>query len=178
MQSSSQERHNHLVPWQTQHGFGGSVFGMTKTACCEMLDAVPCLKEAARCRPSNLSQPADYRFITHQFQYCGGVAAEPASAPSARASRDPCRWPKASRRSKPTSAGSELADRFLASDLRSPGQFTDAGFVAFNRHYVERLAAWGIFHDEVNPVARSDVCLEIAPPATPSFYGHTPNDTL
>jgi uncharacterized protein GlcG (DUF336 family) len=34
---------------------------------------------------------------------------------------------------------------FCACELRSPAQFTDAGFVAFNRHYVERLAAWGIF---------------------------------
>ena len=30
---------------------------------------------------------------------------------------------------------------FCACELRSPAQFTDAGFVAFNRHYVERLAA-------------------------------------
>jgi len=71
-----------------------------------------------------------YCFIAHQFQYSGGVAAEPGS----------------------------------------PAQFTDAGFVAFNRHYVERLAAWGIFRDEVNPVARSNVCPEIDPPTTPSFY--------
>jgi ferredoxin len=49
-------------------------------------------------------------------------------------------------------------------------QFTDAGFVVFNRHYVERLAAWGIFRDEVNPVARSNVCPEIDPPTAPSFY--------
>jgi hypothetical protein len=59
---------------------------------------------------------------------------------------------------------------FCACELRSPAQFTDAGFVAFNRHYVERLAAWGIFSNEVNPVARSNVCPEIDPPATPSFY--------
>jgi hypothetical protein len=37
-----------------------------------------------------------------------------------------------------------------ACELRSPAQFTDAGFVAFNRHYVERLAARGIFREEVN----------------------------
>ena len=48
--------------------------------------------------------------------------------------------------------------------------FRSAGFVAFNRHYVERLAAWGIFREEVNPVARSNVCPEIDPPTTPSFY--------
>src|SRR5215510_11882643 len=59
---------------------------------------------------------------------------------------------------------------FCACELRSPAQFTDAGFVAFNRHYVERLAAWGIFREEVNPVARSNVCPEIDPPTTPSFY--------
>jgi hypothetical protein len=59
---------------------------------------------------------------------------------------------------------------FCACELRSPAQFTDAGFVAFNRHYVERLAAWGIFVGEVNPVARSNVCPEIDPPATPSVY--------
>ena len=57
-----------------------------------------------------------------------------------------------------------------ACELRSPAQFTAAGFVAFNRLYVERLAAWGIFRDEVNPVARSNVCPEIGPPATPSLY--------
>jgi hypothetical protein len=37
-----------------------------------------------------------------------------------------------------------------ACELRSPAQFTDAGFVAFNRHYFERLAARGIFREEVN----------------------------
>jgi hypothetical protein len=57
-----------------------------------------------------------------------------------------------------------------ACELRSPAQFSDARFVAFNRQYVERLAAWGIFRDEVNPVARSNVCPEIDPPATPFFY--------
>ena len=54
--------------------------------------------------------------------------------------------------------------------MRSPAQFTDAGFVAFNRLYVKRLESWGIFRDEVNPVARSNVCPEIGPPATPSLY--------
>jgi hypothetical protein len=35
---------------------------------------------------------------------------------------------------------------------------------------VQRLEAWGIFRDEVNPVARSNVCPEIDPPAAPVFY--------
>jgi hypothetical protein len=32
------------------------------------------------------------------------------------------------------------------------------------------LAAWGIFRNEVNPVARSNVCPEIDAPAIPSLY--------
>ena len=112
-----------------------------------------------------------YRFISHQFQYSGGVAAEPGfRIERARFAR-----------SLPLADGFDAIEAYLAGigrsptafcacELRSPAQFTDAGFVAFNRHYVERLAAWGIFREEVNPVARSNVCPEIDPPATPSFY--------
>ena len=107
-----------------------------------------------------------YRFIIHQFQYSGGVAAEL----GARFARP-----------LPLAEGFDAIEAYLAGigrsptafcarELRSPAQLTDAGFVAFNRHYVERLAAWGIFRNEVNSVARSNVCPEIDPPATPSFY--------
>src|SRR5271155_1751034 len=112
-----------------------------------------------------------YRFIVHRFQYSGGVAAEPGfRIERARFARP-----------LPLAEGFDAIEAYLADtgrsptafcacELRSPAQFTDAGFVAFNRHYVERLAAWGIFRNEVNPVARSNVCPEIDPPAIPSFY--------
>ena len=112
-----------------------------------------------------------YRFIAHQFQYSGGVAAEPGfRIERARFTRP-----------VPLAEGFDAIEGYLggigrsptafcACELRSPAQFTDAGFVAFNRHYVEQLAAWGIFRDEANPVARSNVCPEIDPPARPSFY--------
>ncbi len=116
-------------------------------------------------------QPGGYRFIEHAFQYSGGVAAEPGFAiERVRLAR---MLPLAEgfdaieahlrRRGRPPAA-------FCACELRSPAQFTDAGFVAFNRLYVKRLESWGIFRDEVNPVARSNVCPEIDPPATPSLY--------
>jgi hypothetical protein len=54
--------------------------------------------------------------------------------------------------------------------LRSPAAFTEAGFRAFNEHYVKTLAEWGIYDGTTNPVARSNVCPEIDPPAEPSFY--------
>ena len=58
---------------------------------------------------------------------------------------------------------------FCACELRSPAPFTEAGFVAFNRVYVGTLERWGIYRDEENPVARSNVCPEIGAPAEPSF---------
>jgi len=112
-----------------------------------------------------------FRFISHQFQYSGGVAAEPGfRIERARFAR-----------LLPLADGFDAIEAYLAGigrsptafcacELRSPAQFTDVGFVAFNRHYVERLAAWGIFREDVNPVARSNVCPEIDPPTTPSFY--------
>jgi hypothetical protein len=115
--------------------------------------------------------PGGYRFITHAFQYSGGVAAEPGfRIERARFANPP-----------PLAEGFDAIEGYLARlgrpptafcacELRSPAQLTEAGFVAFNRHYVQRLERWGIFRDEVNPVARSNVCPEIDPPATPSFY--------
>jgi len=59
---------------------------------------------------------------------------------------------------------------FCACELRSPAAFTDQGFFEFNQHYVKTLAEWGIYDGKTNPVARSNVCPEIDPPAEPSFY--------
>lgn len=112
-----------------------------------------------------------YRFMSHAFQYSGGVAAEPGF----RIER--ARFAKL----LPLAEGFDAIEAhlarlgrpptaFCACELRSPAQFTDAGFIAFNRHYVRRLEAWGIFRDEVNPVARSNVCPELDPPAAPGFY--------
>jgi len=116
-------------------------------------------------------EPGGYRFIEHAFQYSGGVAAEPGFAiERVRLAR-----------MLPLSEGFDAVEAhlqrrgrppgaFCACELRSPAQFTDAGFVAFNRQYVQRLESWGIFHHDVNPVARSNVCPEIDPPQTPSLY--------
>ena len=59
---------------------------------------------------------------------------------------------------------------FCACELRSPAAFTEDGFRNFNQHYVKTLAEWGLFDGTTNPVARSNVCPEIDPPAEPSFY--------
>jgi hypothetical protein len=112
-----------------------------------------------------------YRYIPGPLQYSGGVAAEPGFA--IERARFPRLLPLAdgfaaieaylARIDRPFTA-------FCACELRSPAQFTEEGFRAFNLSYVERLAAWGIYRDGANPVARSNVCPEIDPPAVPSFY--------
>ena len=106
--------------------------------------------------------PGGYRYIPAVFQYSGGVAAEPGMAiervtlakpiPLAQGFREVERIIKA--------AGRPMA-AFCACELRSQAQFTSDGFRAFNRQYVGTLEAWGIFKNDVNPVARSNVCPEI-----------------
>lgn len=112
-----------------------------------------------------------YRFIPYQFQYSGGVRAEPGFAIERARLLRPL----------PLAAGFAAIEAHLAKlgrpptalcacELRSPQQFTPEGFIAFNRHYVQQLARWSIFRDEVNPVARSNVIPPIDPPAEPSLY--------
>jgi hypothetical protein len=57
-----------------------------------------------------------------------------------------------------------------ACELRSPKQFTDEGFLNFNKGYVAVLHEWGLMAAGANPVARSNVCPEIDPPAAPGFH--------
>ena len=59
---------------------------------------------------------------------------------------------------------------FCACELRSPAPFTEQGFRAFNESYVVTLEKWKLYDGKVNPVARSNVCPEVDPPAEPSFH--------
>jgi len=57
-------------------------------------------------------------------------------------------------------------------ELRSPRPFTFQGFSDFNKSYVGILETWDIPLDGgLNPVARTNVAPEIAPPTVPSLYG-------
>jgi hypothetical protein len=112
-----------------------------------------------------------YRYIPGPFQYSAGVAALPGFAIQRVRFTHPVPLLDGFRRIETflTDAGLPLT-AFCACELRSPGQFTDAGFTAFNRDYVGTLERWGIVADDRNPVARSNVCPEIDPPVTPSFH--------
>ncbi len=56
-------------------------------------------------------------------------------------------------------------------ELRIPAPLTPAGFDEFNSGYIERLAAWGVMVDGLNPVARTNVAPASSPLAEPSLYG-------
>lgn len=112
-----------------------------------------------------------YRFIPAVSQYSGGVAAEPGlRIERARFSRlMPLREGFAAIEAHLAAIGRPNA-AFCACELRSPAPFTEDGFRAFNAIYIKTLERWGLMEGGVNPVARSNVCPEIAPPAEPGFF--------
>lgn len=113
-----------------------------------------------------------YRFIPSVFQYSAGVCAMPGHA----IVRETFLAPKTIKQGfaliaeRLTSQALPLTN-FCACELRSPGQFDDAGFRTFNEAYILTLNEWGIMDDaRINPVARSNVCPEFDAPAEPCFH--------
>lgn len=116
-------------------------------------------------------EPGGYRFVEGVFQYSAAVAALPG-----------CRIVRVQLRlALPLAQGFQLAEQiidasarpltaFCACELRSPAPFTESGFADFNKVYVGTLARWKIYDGKTNPVARSNVCPAIDPPAEPSLH--------
>lgn len=113
----------------------------------------------------------NYRFIPSVFQYSSGAVAEAGfEIERVRFDRLVPLAEGFAQIAKYIQADGRPLTSFCACELRSPAAFTDEGFRAFNLHYVRTLAEWGIYDGTTNPVARSNVCPEIDPPAEPSFY--------
>lgn len=112
-----------------------------------------------------------FRFVKGAYPYSAGVAAEPGFEIERARFRSPVPLAEGFRR---IAAHLESLGRprtaMCACELRSPRPFTEAGFKEFNRGYVPVLETWGLFRDGLNPVARSNVCPELDPPAEPSFF--------
>lgn len=112
-----------------------------------------------------------YRYIKAVFQYSSGVAAEPGFEIERVRFLQPL----------PLAEGFAAVEAYLkvlgrpstafaACELRSREPFTEQEFHDFNREYVKTLARWGIYKDEINPVARTNVCPEYDKPSQPSLY--------
>src|SRR4051794_40164987 len=90
-----------------------------------------------------------YRYIPGPFQYSAGVAALAGFAVERVRLATAVPLLEGFRRIETflRTEGLPLT-AFCACELRSPSQFTDAGFTAFNRLYVGTLERWGIFAND------------------------------
>jgi hypothetical protein len=112
-----------------------------------------------------------FRYVPGVYQYSAGVAAEPGFRIERVRFAEPV--PMAAgfaRIAEVLAASGQPKTAFCACEMRSPAPFTEQGFFEFNKVYGAVLTEWGIFLDGQNPVARSNVCPEIAPPAEPGFH--------
>ena len=56
-------------------------------------------------------------------------------------------------------------------ELRIPKPLSYQGFVEFNQGYIEKLTSWKVHVGDLNPVARTNVAIEVEPVPGPSLYG-------
>jgi hypothetical protein len=115
-----------------------------------------------------------YRFMPGVSQYSAGVAALPGfTLERVRFTRPVPMRQGFDRIAQILKDAGRPLSAFAACELRSPAPFTESGFVKFNEVYIGTLKAWGLMPDGVNPVARSNVCPKIDPPAEPGFHAFT-----
>jgi hypothetical protein len=131
--------------------------------------------EDKRSMQTTVFEPGGYRFIPAVFQYSGGVGALPGYRMVRVRFKAPVPLAEGFRRAEAImNAAGRPPTAFAACELRSPAPFTEDGFREFNRHYAGTLQRWGVYDGgAINPVARSNVCPEIAPPPEPSFHAFT-----
>lgn len=119
-----------------------------------------------------LFQAGNYRFVpSGVLQYSGGAAAEEGYTIRRVVFSTPVPVEEGFRRIADILREEDRPLTALCGcELRSPAQATESGFSSFNELYVQTLKDWGICDGVNNPVARSNVCPEVDPPAQPSFY--------
>jgi len=112
-----------------------------------------------------------YRFIRGVFPYSAGVAAMPGMVIERVRFRStvPLAEGFAAIAAHLDTLGRPLT-ALCGCELRSPAQFTDEAFAAFNSVYVDTLTQWNLFRDSTNPVARSNLAPIVRAPAQPGFH--------
>lgn len=124
----------------------------------------------------------NYRFLTGIAPYSAGVVAMPGYE-IVRVTLQ---------RSLPYRTGFDLIAQYLAAlerpraalcavELRLPRPLSFAGFARFNQDYQKLLAAWNLWVEGRNPIARTNVAPLLAAPEEPALYAFAytvPADTL
>ncbi|MCB2006899.1 MAG: hypothetical protein KDH93_17915, partial [Rhodoferax sp.] len=120
---------------------------------------------------TTIFEPGGFRYMPAVSQYSGGVAAQPGfRIERARFSSVVPLAEGFERIAQHLASLGRPNSAFCACELRSPAPFTEEGFRAFNAIYITTLERWGLMQGGVNPVARSNVCPDIDPPAQPGFH--------
>ncbi len=130
--------------------------------------------QIARAQSSRMISRPDggFRFLPGSPVFAGGAVAEPGFAVEHALL---ARW-------LPLEQGYAVVERHLRSlgrpmqalcgmELRLPRQLTPDQFTAFNAPYVARLDAWGITHERLNPVSRTNVSPAAGAPGEPALHG-------
>lgn len=113
----------------------------------------------------------NYHYLAGGFQYSAAVIADDGHIIERARFRRPVALAEgfARIRAHLTSLGRPLT-ALCACELRSPVPMDEPTFIAFNRAYVGPLAEWGLFKDDVNPVARCNLVPAFDAPREPSFH--------
>lgn len=140
-----------------------------------LLAASPLLGvQLARAQSSKMISRPDggFRFLPGSPVFAGGAVAESGFAVEHALL---ARW-------LPLEQGYAAVERHLRSigrpmqalcgmELRLPRQLTPDQFTEFNAPYVARLDSWGVTHERLNPVSRTNVSPAAGAPEVPSLHG-------
>ncbi|MBT5830100.1 MAG: RidA family protein [Candidatus Latescibacteria bacterium] len=113
-----------------------------------------------------------YAFLTGIAPYSSGAVALPGYEIVHAHFQIPVHWEKGFGRII-EHLKDEGQDRFALCgvELRCPEPYSMDGFIAFNEGYCAVLEELGLYMDDMNPVARTNVSPEIGAPGEPALYG-------
>ena len=112
-----------------------------------------------------------YQYIPGVFQYSAGVKADDGFEIVRARFRKPLPLAEGfSAIAAHLASATRSPEALCSCELRSPAPFSEQGFVTFNKEYVGWLERLGLIVDGVNPVARTNVCPQVAPPNIVSVY--------
>ncbi len=133
---------------------------------------------AAACTTAQKESPlidsakGNFQFLKGSGPYSSGAVAAPGyEVVHAIFNPLPGLWDAFGLIEKHLEAADRPIDALCGMELRIPQALSVEGFNEFNQPYIDRLKEWGTHIDGLNPVARTNVALEVDPVAEPSVYG-------
>ena len=107
----------------------------------------------------------NYHFLSGIDPYSCGAVADPGHEVVHATLQAPLPWRDGFERiDAHLAAAGRRREALCGIQLRSPAPFTMAGFIEFNRGYIDLLRSWGLYMGDLNPIARTNVAPEGFPP--------------